>query len=103
LGKNIPFRVLKFQNTDLFFKNSLNKNSFYKYINIEILRFKFNEKNTTTAYKPMLTTVFLTFKQKRYKIKNSIWENKRIFFNENYGNTQKHSGNPFLKEASVIE
>jgi len=97
-GKNTPFRVLKCPNTDLFFKDS-----FYKDTNIEILRFRFNEQNATTADKPILPTVFLTFKQRRYKIKNSILENKKIFSNKDCGNTQKYSGNPFLKEASIIE
>ena len=68
-GKNTPLRILKYPNSDFFFKTSisqLNDN------NIELFRFRFNEKNPTISNKPIKPTVYLTFKQKRYNQRTSI-------------------------------
>jgi hypothetical protein len=97
-GKSTPIRVLKCPNTELFFKDSLSKN-----LNIEILRFRFNEQSATIVDKPIKPTVYLTFKQKRYNQKNSINQKTQMFLSKDYNNIQKYSGNPFLKEASIIE
>jgi hypothetical protein len=98
-GKNTPIRVLKYPNTDIFFKNSSNLNS-----TIDLLKFRFNEPNATICFnKPIRTTVYLTFKQKRYNQKNNIQLKNQMFLNKDLKTTQNYSGNPFLKETNIIE
>jgi hypothetical protein len=97
-GKTTPFRVLKYPNTDIFFKDSISSNR-----EIEILRFRFNKQNATIVNKPIRPIVYLTFKQKRYNLKNSIQVKSQMFLNKDLKTTQNYSGNPFLKDASIIE
>jgi hypothetical protein len=97
-GKSTPLRILKCPNTDLFLKDSLAHS-----VDVELLRFRFNEQNATIANKPIKPTVYLTFKQKRYNQKNSIISKNQMFVNKDSKSSQKYSGNPFLKEASIIE
>jgi heme/copper-type cytochrome/quinol oxidase subunit 2 len=97
-GKSTPLRVLKCPNTDIFLKDSLIQST-----DIELLRFRFNEQSATISNKPIKPTVYLTFKQKRYNQKNSISQKSQMFFDKDLKTSQKYSGNPFLKEASIIE
>ena len=96
LGKNTPIRVLKQPKNDFFIFDG-KKESF------ELLRFRFNENVTTTANKPIKPTVYLTFKQKRYNQRNVIGKKNINFFDNNNHKLQKYSGNPFLKNISIIE
>ena len=95
LGKNTPLRILKQPKNDFFIFDNQNNQ-------IELLRFRFNEKIPTTANKPIKPTVYLTFKQKRYNQRNNIGK-KNITFINSKGVVQKYSGNPFLKNISIIE
>jgi hypothetical protein len=45
----------------------------------------------------------LTFKQKRYNQRNNIGKKTNMFFDKDLNKTQKYSGNPFLKDMSIIE
>jgi hypothetical protein len=97
-GKTTPMRVLKCPNNgDFFFKD---KDSLD---NIELLRFRFGEKKPTIANKPIRPTIYLTFKQKRYNQRNNIGKKTNMFFDKDLNKTQKYSGNPFLKDMSIIE
>ena len=96
-GKNIPLRILKYP-TDILTKNSIQSVS-----SIDLLRFRFNDQNSTIANKPTKPTIYLTFKQKRYNQKNSIGRKSQMFFSKDFNNNQKYSGNPFLKDISIIE
>lgn len=95
-GKTTPIRVLKCPNTDFFFINSTTDN-------IELLRFRFNEKKPTLANKPIRPTLYLTFKQKRYNQRTNISKKTTIFFDKDSNKQQTYSGNPFLKDLSIIE
>ncbi len=95
-GKTTPIRVLKCPNTDFFFINSNSDN-------IELLRFRFNEKKPTLANKPIRPTLYLTFKQKRYNQRTNISKKTTIFFDKDLNKQQTYSGNPFLKDLSIIE
>ena len=97
-GKNTPIRVLKCPNNDFFFKPSTNGVT-----DIELLRFRFNEQKSTLANKPIRPTVYLTFKQKRYNQRNNIGKKTQIFFDKDLKKKQSYSGNPFLKNMSIIE
>jgi heme/copper-type cytochrome/quinol oxidase subunit 2 len=97
-GKNTPIRVLKCPSTDLFFKDSLIQSN-----DIELFRFRFNEQKPTLAGKPVRPTVYLTFKQKRYNQRTNIGKKTQMFFNKDLNKTQSYSGNPFLKDMSIIE
>jgi hypothetical protein len=94
-GKNTPIRLLKQPKSDFFISD--NKNNF------ELLRFRFNENITTTSPKPIKPTVYLTFKQKRYNQRNIIGKKNISFFDNNVNRGGKYSGNPFLKNMSIIE
>jgi hypothetical protein len=94
-GKNTPIRILKQPNNDFFFSKD---NS-----NYELLRFRFNDKNATIANKPVRSTVYLTFKQKRYNQRTNIGKKTVVFFDKELKKNQTYSGNPFLKDASIIE
>lgn len=100
-GKNTPFRILKCPNTELFLKDSLRVD--VNDLDIELLRFRFNESKATLANKPIRPTVYLTFKQKRYNQKNIIGKKNQMFFDKDLNKNQNYSGNPFLKNASIIE
>ena len=97
-GKNTPIRVLKCPSNDFFFKSSINDTT-----NIELLRFRFNEQKPTLANKPVRPTVYLTFKQKRYNQRNNIGKKTQMFFDKDLKTKQTYSGNPFLKNMSIIE
>ena len=99
VGKTTPIRVLKKPTTSVFFNNShedmLNFN--------DLLLFRFNDKVPTITNKPIKPTVYLTFKQKRYNQRTSIGKKSTIFFNKDLNKNQTYSGNPFLKDMSIIE
>lgn len=97
-GKNTPIRVLKCPNSDFFFKSSLIESN-----NIELFRFRFNEQKSTIANKPIRPTVYLTFKQKRYNQRTNIGKKTQMFFDKDLKKNQNYSGNPFLKNMSIIE
>lgn len=97
-GKNTPLRLLKCPNSDSFFKDSLSSTT-----DIELLRFRFNEQKSTIANKPVRPTIYLTFKQKRYNQRTNIGKKTQIFFDRDLNKNQTYSGNPFLKDASIIE
>jgi hypothetical protein len=97
-GKSTPIRVLKHPNNKLPSKNlNLLENS------VHLLRFRFNANNATMLDKPIRDTIYLTFKQKRAKLKNNFITKERTEVRNKFKNIQKYSGNPFLKEASIIE
>jgi hypothetical protein len=93
-GKNVPIRILKQPKNDMFISNS---------VDTELFRFRFNNKTATVANKPIKPTVYLTFKQKRYNQRNNIGKKTISFFNNNTKTQQNYSGNPFLKNLSIIE
>lgn len=95
-GKTTPIRILKYPKQDFFFVNLDNKE-------VELFRFKFNKKNPTLANKPVRPTVYLTFKQKRYNQRTGISKKTTTFFDKDLNTSQKYSGNPFLKDMSIIE
>ena len=97
LGKNTPLRLLKLPKTDFFLKDQINEKF------VELFRFRFNERVSTTANKPIKTTVYLTFKQKRYNQRNNIVLKNINYLDKNTKKIQKYSGNPFLKNMSIIE
>jgi len=84
-------------NNDFFFKDVNDTDS------VELLRFRFGEKKPTIATKPIRPTIYLTFKQKRYNQRNVIGKKTSIFFDKDLQKNQKYSGNPFLKDMSIIE
>ena len=95
-GKTTPIRVLKCPKNDFFFINS-------GVDSVELLRFRFNEKKPTLANKPVRPTVYLTFKQKRYNQRTNISKKTTMFFDKDLNKSQSYSGNPFLKDMSIIE
>jgi hypothetical protein len=95
-GKTTPIRILKQPNTDFFFINSATND-------IELLRLRFNEKKPTLANKPIRPTLYLTFKQKRYNQRTNISKKTTVFFDKDLNKQQTYSGNPFLKDLSIIE
>jgi hypothetical protein len=87
-GKSMPIRCIKFPIQD---NNSQN----------ELIRFRFNSHDSTLKHKPLSNTTYLTLKQKRYNVRNKI---NPIKFNSTVdGKKYQYSGNPFLKEVSIIE
>ena len=98
-GKNTPLRLLKCPNSEVFFKDSLLTSN----TEVELLRFRFNEQKSTLANKPIRPTIYLTFKQKRYNQRTNISKKTQIFFDKDLKKNQTYSGNPFLKDAAIIE
>lgn len=98
-GKTTPIRVLKYPTNNLFFINSSHSEV---PTDIELFRFRFNDKKPSLANKPIKPTVYLTFKQKRYNQRVNIGKKTTIFF-DNKKQKQTYSGNPFLKNNSIIE
>jgi len=98
-GKNTPIRLLKCPNSDLFFKDSLTSDN----SNVELLRLRFNDQKSTLAHKPARPTIYLTFKQKRYNQRTNISKKTQLFFDKDLKKNQTYSGNPFLKDMSIIE
>ena len=98
-GKNTTIRVLKCPNNELFFKNSFSETN-----SIELFRLRFSiNEQSTLANKPIKPTIYLTFKQKRYNQRTAIGKKTQIFFNKDFGKNQNYSGNPFLRDMSIIE
>ena len=97
IGKTTPLRLLKKPKTDFFFK-SVSDNQ-----NIELLAIRFNDKIPTIVNKPVKPAVYLTFKQKRYNQRTNISKKSTVFYNNTTGKKQTYSGNPFLKDISIIE
>jgi len=96
-GKTTALRILKCPNSNFFSPNALTSENF------ELFRFRFNEKKPTIVNKPVRPTVYLTFKQKRYNQRNNIGKKNEMFLNQNTSKMEKYSGNPFLKDMSIIE
>jgi len=95
-GKATALRILKCPSTNFFLHNALSTE------NVELFRFRFNEKKSTIVNKPVRPTIYLTFKQKRYNQRNIIGKKNETFYNS-VGKIEKYSGNPFLKDLSIIE
>lgn len=95
-GKTTPIRILKCSNSDFYITSTSNSD-------IELFRLRFNEKKPTLASKPVRPTVYLTFKQKRYNQRTNISKKTSIFFDKDLNKKQTYSGNPFLKDMSIIE
>lgn len=95
-GKTTPIRILKCPNSDFYITSTSNSD-------IELFRLRFNEKKPTLASKPVRPTVYLTFKQKRYNQRTNISKKTSIFFDKDLNKKQTYSGNPFLKDMSIIE
>jgi len=70
---------------------------------VELLRLRFNEQKPTVAHKPVRPTIYLTFKQKRYNQRTNVSKKTQIFFDKDLKKNQTYSGNPFLKDAAIIE
>ena len=98
IGKNTPIRVLKYPNNELFMKDSLSQTN-----NIELLRLRFNEQKSTLVNRPIRLTTYLTFKQKRYNQRTSVSKKTQMYFDRDLNKSQNYSGNPFLKDLSIIE
>jgi len=96
-GKTTPIRLLKCPSIDflLFKPNNVEDYS--------LIKFRFNEKKPSLSKKPVRETVYLTFKQKRYNQRNNIGKKNESYFNKDEGINKKYSGNPFLKDLSIIE
>ena len=97
VGKTIPLRLLKKPKTDFFFRGVIENQ------NIELLAIRFNDKVPTIVNKPVKPAVYLTFKQKRYNQRTNIGKKSTVFYNNVVGKNQTYSGNPFLKDISIIE
>jgi hypothetical protein len=89
---------LKCPNTDIFFKDNINISK-----DIELFRFRFNQVKSNTAVKPIKPTVYLTFKQKRYNQRVNIAVKNLNYFDNKIQSRKTYSGNPFLKDNSIIE
>lgn len=98
-GKVTPLRILKHPNDSLFFKGTSNAEG----TDVELFRLRFNDKKSTHSNKPVKPTVYLTFKQKRYNQRANIGKKTNIFVDKQTGKQQTYSGNPFLKNAAIIE
>jgi hypothetical protein len=68
-----------------------------------LLRLRFNDQKSTLAHKPARPTIYLTFKQKRYNQRTNISKKTQLFFDKDLKKNQTYSGNPFLKDMSIIE
>ena len=90
---------MKYPNIDLF----LSKDMLNPETQIELFRFRFNDSKSTLANKPIRPTVYLTFKQKRYNQRVNISKKTTVFFDKDLGSNQTYSGNPFLKDMSIVE
>jgi len=96
-GKTTPIRILKCPSID-FSAFQLNENK-----DQDLIRFRFNDKKPSISKKPIRETVYLTFKQKRYNQRNNISKKNENFFDKETKSNKKYSGNPFLKDLSIIE
>ena len=98
-GKVTPIRILKNPNDSFFFKDIQNDLN----LNVELFRFRFNNKKSTYYNKPVKPTVYLTFKQKRYNQRANIGKKTNIFKDMQTKQQRTYSGNPFLKNNAIIE
>jgi len=77
---------------------------FYNKDNLELLRFRFNDKNAKIEHKVLPHTTFLTLKQKRYKRRKVI--NPFVaYYKDNLGKKTKnikYSGKLYLKNNSIF-
>jgi hypothetical protein len=105
-GKSTPIRILKCPCVDFSSFSMTNENI------TDLVRVRFNEKIPSIGKKPIRETTYLTFKQKRYNQRNNIAVKKQQTLINNdkksiflYNNKEKkqYSGNPFLKNLSLIE
>ena len=87
-GKSTPIRCIKLPTQE-------NKN------NLELIRFRFNTPESKVKHKPVSNTTYLTLKQKRYNVRNKINPLKISYTIDNKSST--YSGNPFLKDISILE
>ena len=94
-GKITPLRVLK-NPLKLLDTNQTSTT-------INLLQLRFNDHNPTISSKPIKSTVYLTFKQKRYNQRVNIGKKSAVFFNKITEQKETYSGNPFLKNISIIE
>ena len=68
---------------------------------VELIRFRFNICESNIQHKPISNSTFLTLKQKRYNVRNKI---NTLKFTSSVGDKKyQYSGNPFLKNTSVVE
>jgi hypothetical protein len=98
-GKATPLRILKHPNDSFFFKDAQGE----KDTNVELFRLRFNDKKASYHNKPIKPTVYLTFKQKRYNQRANIGKKTNIFVDRQTKQQHTYSGNPFLKNAAIIE
>jgi len=96
-GKVTPLRILKKPKNDSFLKHSVGV------IDTDLFLFRFNDKKTTIANKPIKANVYLTFKQKRYSQRVNISKKTKTYTSEIDFLQHKYSGNPFLKNTAIIE
>lgn len=85
-------RILKKPYSDIYFSQKPKEN-------LELFRFRFHVPGKEYTKKPILPTVYLTFKQKRYVLKNHI--NPQLLKKGVKGTN--YSTNPFLKNRNIIE
>lgn len=119
-GKTTPLRIIKNPVVDVF--NSKTFKNFSE--EADLLRFRFNDFEAKLQQKPVPHTTYLTLKQKRYNVRNTIKPTTKVkekptmySFIDVAGDmstTQKtkslsqesrgvYSKNPFLKNLSIIE
>jgi hypothetical protein len=100
-GKSLPIRVLKHPNTSTFFKEHLLKKS-----NLEPLRFRFNEPAQSGEARSTDSILFLTFKQRRKKVKLRIRKGIRVVRDMDLRKYKevipKYSVNPFMDQGGVL-
>lgn len=97
-GVKSPVRLIKYPLTGLM------NDDFYNKDNLELLRFRFNDKNAKIEHKVLPHTTFLTLKQKRYKRRKVI--NPFVaYYKDNLGKKTKnikYSGKLYLKNNSIF-
>ncbi len=97
-GIKSPVRLIKYPLTGLM------NDDFYNKENLELLRFRFNDKNAKIEHKVLPHTTFLTLKQKRYKRRKVI--NPFVaYYKDNLGKKTKnikYSGKLYLKNNSIF-
>ena len=87
-GKPLPIRCIKFPIQE-------NNNP------TELLRFRFNSSESLLQHKPITNTSYLTLKQKRYNVRSKI--NPVKLNTSTSSRKYNYSGNPFLKDFSIVE
>lgn len=92
VGKHNPLRLIKLP---------LNEHNHLVHDTTELIRFRFNSPNSIIKHKPTSNATYLTLKQKRYNVRNKI--NPLKFNSIVDGKKYSYSGNPFLKDVSIIQ